>query len=185
MKHNGTTTLAAEKVILRRFEISDAAAMYHNFYSDPDAMRFLPWNVHAEISETARHLAGYIVGYSNADFYAWTITRKDDSEPIGFLDTAVDETINAIKIDYGIGKAWWHKGYTSDALAVAIRFFVKDVGANRIYATHDPRNPNSGLVMKKCGMKYEGTLRQTRCRKGEYSDRMMYSMLAEDFKKQG
>ena len=24
---------------------------------------------------------------------------------------------------------------------------------------HDPRNPNSGKVMKKCGMKYEGTLR--------------------------
>ena len=35
------------------------------------------------------------------------------------------------------------------------------VDVNRIESRHDPRNPNSGKVMKKCGMKYEGTLRSS------------------------
>jgi hypothetical protein len=35
--------------------------------------------------------------------------------------------------------------------------------------------------MRKCGLQYEGTLRQARCRKGEYSDRVMYAVLAEDY----
>ena len=36
-----------------------------------------------------------------------------------------------------------------------------DVGINRVEAYHDPRNPHSGDVMKKCGMIYEGTFRQS------------------------
>lgn len=31
---------------------------------------------------------------------------------------------------------------------------------NRIEARHDPNNPHSGGVMRKCGMTYEGTLYQ-------------------------
>lgn len=40
-----------------------------------------------------------------------------------------------------------------------------DVGFNRIAAMHDVRNPNSGAVMKKCGMQYEGTYREARLTK--------------------
>lgn len=185
MKHKGTQTLEADKVILRCFEMSDAVSMNHNLYSDSDVMLFLPWDVHAEISETTKHLQRYIDSYPKIDYYAWAITLKGTGEPIGFIDTVVDESISAIKIDYGIGKSWWHKGYTSDALSAVMRFFFDEVGANRVYATHDPRNPNSGKVMEKCGMKYEGTLRKSRYRKGEYSDRAMYSMLAEDYEKWG
>ena len=40
-----------------------------------------------------------------------------------------------------------------------IAFFFDKVGANRIESRHDPRNPHSGMVMKKCGMKYVETTR--------------------------
>jgi len=181
MKHQGTVRLETEKLFLRHFKESDAEPMFRNLYSDAGAMRFLPWETHTNIAETEAHLAGYIAGYANPDYYAWAIVPKDLDDPIGFIDTAIDKTINAIKVDYGIGKQWWHKGFTSSALSALIRFLFERVGANRVYATHDPRNPNSGKVMEKCGMIYEGTLRQTRYRKGEYSDRAMYSILAKDY----
>lgn len=47
----------------------------------------------------------------------------------------------------------------SEALKVVMDFLFDEVGVNRIEARFDPRNPHSGAVMKKCGMKYEGTLR--------------------------
>jgi ribosomal-protein-alanine N-acetyltransferase len=62
-------------------------------------------------------------------------------------------------IGYCIGRKWWHSGITSEALESVIQFLIEEVGLNRIESRHDPRNPNSGAVMKKCGMKYEGTLR--------------------------
>ena len=181
MNHKGTVRLETGLLTLRRFMLEDSEAMFRNLYSDAEAMRYLPWVIHTGIPETEAHLAGYIAGYESKDFYAWAIVPKDANGPIGFIDTAVDETINAIKVDYGIGKPWWNKGYTSNALSGIIRFSFAEVGANRVYATHDPRNPNSGKVMAKCGMKYEGTLRQARYRKGEYSDRAMYAILANDY----
>jgi ribosomal-protein-alanine N-acetyltransferase len=75
---------------------------------------------------------------------------------------------------------WWHRGYTSEALAELIRFFFEEVGANRIEARHDPRNPNSGKVMLKCGMKYEGTIRQADCNNQGICDYAMYGILRTD-----
>lgn len=65
-----------------------------------------------------------------------------------------------VHVGYCIGKKWWHQGITSEALAALINFFFKEVKANRIESRHDPRNPNSGKVMEKCGLIYEGTIRQ-------------------------
>lgn len=39
-----------------------------------------------------------------------------------------------------------------------IAFFFFEGNMNCVNACHDPRNPNSGKIMKKCGMVYEGTI---------------------------
>ena len=176
-------TLKAERLVLRRFTIDDAPALFRNLYSDAEAMRFLPWDVHTSTHETKAHIADCIDGYANPAHYAWVIVTDDLSEPIGFIGAAIDETIHAARVSYGIGKPWWGKGYVPDALGAVLRFLFDDIGVNRVDATHDPRNPSSGKVMEKCGMAYEGTLRQARHRKGEYSDQAVYAVLTSDRKK--
>ena len=71
-----------------------------------------------------------------------------------------DAGVSAVEIGYCIGAAWWRRGYTSEALSEVIRFFMEEVGANRVSARHDPENPNSGRVMRHCNMLCEGMLRQ-------------------------
>lgn len=181
MNHKGTITIETPRLILRRFTPDDAESMFRNLFSGSEAMRYLPWTVHLSISETEKLLGRFIGGYVKSDCYTWAIVPEDFGEPIGFIAASAYRAINAVKIDFGIGRQWWHKGLTSEALSAIIEFFFEEVGANRIYSTHDPRNPNSGRVMEKCGMKYEGILRQTRYRKGEYSDRATYSILADEY----
>lgn len=41
-----------------------------------------------------------------------------------------------------------------------MNYLFEEVGVNRIEARHDPQNPNSWAVMRKCGMKFEDTLRK-------------------------
>ena len=48
-------------------------------------------------------------------------------------------------------------GYTTEAVEAVIRFLMAEVGAGRVWSQHDVANPNSGEVMKKAGMDYEGT----------------------------
>jgi ribosomal-protein-alanine N-acetyltransferase len=89
-----------------------------------------------------------------------------------------------VHIGYCIGKAWWRNGYMSEALTELVWFFFEKVGVNRIESRHDPRNPNSGKVMQKAGLKYEGTLRQSdKNNLCGFCDAAYYAILADDYRK--
>jgi RimJ/RimL family protein N-acetyltransferase len=54
---------------------------------------------------------------------------------------------------------------------------------NRLEAQHDVRNPASGRVMEKCGLRREGILRSRIRNKGEYIDVALWAVLRSDFEK--
>lgn len=41
MNHKGTVTLETERLILRRFTMDDAEAMFRNWASDPEVTKYL------------------------------------------------------------------------------------------------------------------------------------------------
>ena len=53
MKHCGTQQLETDRLILRRYTLDDAEAMYKNWASDDDVTKFLMWQTHPDI-ETGR-----------------------------------------------------------------------------------------------------------------------------------
>ena len=52
MKAIGTQTLITEDLVLRRFELSDAPAMFNNWAGRPDNVTYLIWPAHADLSVT-------------------------------------------------------------------------------------------------------------------------------------
>lgn len=152
MKHCGTQRLETERLILRRFVIDDAAAMYKNWASDDEVTKYLMWHTHTSIDVSRAVTEEWVSSYSNEKYYQWAIVLKENgSEPIGSISAVhMNEDISMVHIGYCIGRNWWNKGITSEALKAVMDFFFENVGANRIESRHDPRNPNSGKVMKKC-----------------------------------
>ena len=63
-----------------------------------------------------------------------------------------------------------------------IQFLIRDVGMRRVDAMHDVENPNSGAVMRKCGMRLEGTMRQVAVNNLGIRDVCWYAILAEDLR---
>ena len=61
------------------------------------------------------------------------------------------------ELGYNIGRKWWRQGITSEAAQAVLDFAFGVVGFHRIEAIHAVANPGSGGVMKKCGMRYEGS----------------------------
>ena len=162
MKHCGTQKLETERLILRRFVIEDSAAMYNNWASDEEVTKYLTWPTHSSQEISKSTIEDWVNSYSDKSYYLWAIVLKDKGEPVGSISVVhTNENVSKVEIGYCIGKAWWHKGITSEALKAVMDFLFDVVDVNRIEARHDPRNPNSGKVMKKCGMKYEGTLRSS------------------------
>lgn len=182
MKHTGTQKLETERLILRRFKKEDADAMYENWASDSEVTKFLTWPAHESPEVSLGIIEDWIKQYSDNSYYQWAIVLKENGdEPIGSISAvSVKEEISSVQIGYCIGKKWWHKGITSEALKAVMDYFFDVVGVNRIEARHDPKNPNSGKVMKKCGMKYEGTLRSADWNNQGICDACYYALLKSE-----
>ncbi len=93
----------------------------------------------------------------------------------------MNEEIDMVHIGYCIGRKWWHKGITTEAFKGIIPFLFEKVEVKRIESQYDPRNPNSGKVMLKCGLTFEGTLRNADINNQGICDASMYALLKEDY----
>ena len=182
MVHLGTKTITTDRLILRRLEVADAPAMYRNWASDEEVTKYLMWPYHKSVEDSESVIASWIPRYEDPEFYLWAIVPKENNEPIGTIAVVKQhDHIKMAHIGYCIGRAWWHQGIMSEALAGVMAFLFNEVGVNRIESRHDPRNPNSGKVMQKCGMRYEGTLRQGDHNNLGICDAAMYALLAEEY----
>jgi len=182
MKHCGTQRFETDRLVLRRFTMADVDVAFNNWTSDEQVTTFLRWPTHIEIGITENILKEWIANYEKSDFYQWAIVPKDLNEPIGTISAFdIDERTQKLHIGYCIGSKWWHQGFTSEAFMAIIPFFFETVGVKRIESQHDPENPNSGKVMQKCGLKYEGTLRQADWSNKGIVDACMYSILAAEY----
>jgi len=70
------------------------------------------------------------------------------------------------ELGFWIGVDWWGRGYATESARAVLGFGFQSLRLNRIYAHHMVRNPASGRVLEKIGMKKEGLLRE-RVRKWE------------------
>jgi ribosomal-protein-alanine N-acetyltransferase len=182
MNHKGTKTIETMRLILRKFTKDDICSAYMNWTSDEAVTRYLRWPTHENMSITKRVLNEWISAYGNPIFYQWAIELKSIGEPIGTISVVdMNEKLEVIQIGYCIGSKWWHQGITSEAFSAVISFLFEEVGVNRIESLHDPNNPHSGNVMKKCGLKHEGTLRQADYNNQGIVDACMYSLLRDEY----
>lgn len=181
MNHLGTKTIDTQRLCLRRFEIADAQAMYQNWASDPEVTRYMTWPTHERVEISSMILTDWTSHYAQENYYQWAIVPKAFGQPIGSIAAVhINDRVGKLEIGYCIGRSWWHQGIMTEALNAVIDFFFEEVGVNRVEACHDPNNPNSGAVMKKCGMTYEGTHRQAGRNQQGICDLSWYAILSGD-----
>ena len=160
MNKAGTQRIETERLILRRFTLKDAVYMYYNWASDPEVTKYLTWPAHTSLKVTRDLLEEWVPRYADGGYFNWVIEYKETGKPIGNISVVkLNENTEAADIGYCMGRAYWGKGLMPEALKAVVEYLFDVVGLNRIAACHDVNNPNSGKVMKKAGMRWEGILR--------------------------
>ncbi len=144
-----TPRIETGRLILRRFEERDIAALFE-LLSDEEVNRFLPWWPAKTPDDARKFCKARQKVYAQPEGYAWAICLKQDDRPIGYIGA---DTQGAHDFGYGLSRAHWHKGITTEAARAAVEQLRKD-GVPFITATHDVNNPRSGAVMRAIGMKY-------------------------------
>lgn len=182
MKNKGTVRLETERLILRKFTENDAEAVFENWASDDEVTKYLTWPTHKSVENSAGYISFCLESYKSDDSYQWGIELKETGELFGNISVVkMDADIEAVELGYVIGRRYWGNGYTAEAVKAVMAFLFKEVGVNRVAARHDTNNPNSGKVMQKAGMHYEGTLRQCDRNNQGIVDCAVYSVLKREF----
>ncbi len=179
MNHLGTVDIKTERLNLRRFRMEDAPVMYKNWASDSEVTKYLIWETHSGVDVTEQVVADWLSKYDRKDYYQWAI--EYEGEVIGSISVvSLDEKVQKAHIGYCMGKKWWHRGIMTEALKAVIDFLFDEVGFQRIDARHDTRNPHSGGVMKKSGMKFECTMRRSGWNNQGICDESWYYILSDE-----
>ena len=176
LQHIGTNFIETLRLNLRRFEECDAKDMYHNWSSDPEVVKFLPWGPHQDIQVTERRIREWLLNYNNQNTYNWAICLKKDNIAIGSISVEIQNEVDRVcEIGYCLGKEYWNRGIMTEALRAVMHYLFYEVGYQKIIARHDVLNIASGRVMQKSGMSFDKIITHTsRRRDGSYCDCAVY-----------
>ncbi len=89
------------------------------------------------------------------------------------------------ELGYWIGEPFWNHGYCTEAARAFLDYAFGAVGLVRVHASHFSRNPASGRVMRKIGMKYEGCRRCHAKKWDKLEDLDLYGILKEEWSTAG
>ena len=173
--------LETADLILRKPAAKDAKDIFR-YASDPEVARYVLWEPHRSLSETrsfVRFLRSRIrSGYPSS----WVVVLKETGSVIGTIGFIwYSEENRSAELGYSFSREHWNHGYATQALKAVIEASFSSLPLNRLEAQHDIRNPASGRVMKKCGLRQEGILRNRIVNKGEYIDVALYAILRSDW----
>jgi ribosomal-protein-alanine N-acetyltransferase len=114
---------------------------------------------------------------------AFGITMKADGQLFGVVGLReIDREHSQAEMGFWIGLEWWGNGYAAEAAKAVIGYAFEKLKLNRVYAHHMVRNPASGRVLEKIGMKREGLLRQRVRKWGVFEDVVLMATIQGDWR---
>lgn len=150
--------IETERLILRPFQESDAAAVYA-CCRNPKLGDNAGWQPHESLEESQEILHSVFIGQENV----WAITLKETKELVGSVGLLPDpkrENPLVSMLGYWLDESAWGKGYMSEAVQAVNQYGFEELGLSLITANCYPHNKRSQHVLTRNGFIYEGTLRQ-------------------------
>jgi ribosomal-protein-alanine N-acetyltransferase len=149
-------TLETPRLLLRPFELWDALEV-QRLAGDPriaDTTLRIPHPYEDGMAEA------WILQQAETSLQStelvFAVTLKQSAALIGAVGLAGIGGGEA-ELGYWIGVPYWNQGYCSEAGVAVINFAFSRLGLKRLYANHFLRNPASGRVLEKLGMKLDSS----------------------------
>lgn len=174
-------TLQTERLVLRPFALSDAPEVQRlaGDWAIADTTLNIPHPYADGVAE--EWIAGHRAAFDESKGLSLAITAKAGGTLLGAISLMAIVPDHQAKLGYWIGKAFWNQGYCTEAAREVMRYGFEELGLRRIHAWHIARNPASGRVMHKAGMRQEGFRPQHVQWRGNFEDQVLCGILKEDW----
>lgn len=177
-------TLSTARLSLRPFAAADA----------PDVQRLAGAREVADTTLNIPHpyvdgMAEAWIGMHAAAWERGELATFAVTEPsfglVGAIGLRIERKHQRAELGYWIAVPYWGRGYATEAAEAVIGFGFEQLDLNRVHASHLTRNPASGRVMIKTGMRYEGCRRGHVIKWDRFEDLAIYAVLRDEWRARG
>jgi len=168
--------METERLILRRFELCDAADLLE-YASDAATVEYLIWDGVQTIEAATASIYDYY--WSRPSI--WAVELASEGKMIGCIDLRLVHDHDRAEFGYVFNRKYWNKGYATETLRAVLVLCFDKLGVSRVASQHYAENGGSGRVMEKAGMTREGNLRQHELVKGKLRDCVQYGIVQGDW----
>ena len=175
-------SLVGKKLILRPFEPADIGEAYLRWLNDPEVTRYLGVGREPVTLESVRR---YVERFrdSSTDLLFAIIDRQTNRHIGNVTLNHIHPVHRTADTGLMIGdKAFWGKGYASEAWVLLIDFAFTQLGLHKIIAGAVAGNQGSLSALRRLGFREEGVLREDFCLDGQYQDTIRLGLLQHEFK---
>ena len=173
--------LLTERLLLRSLTLEDAADVQRLAGEYDIASRVLAIPHPYEDGMAEEWMRSCSENFEKDESLHFAITLRTKQNLIGVIGLELDQQNERGELGYWIGKPYWSRGYATEAAKAVVAYSFEVLKLNRVYAYHFTRNPASGRVLEKVGMRYEGCRRQHTKKWGNFEDSIGYGMLKTDY----
>lgn len=176
-------TIDTKRLRLRHITPADAHA-FITLYGDLDVLRYIIVEPPCTTPEQALEM----IIWMNSQFerhYAvrWGITEHGNDTLIGTCGFHYyTPEHRRVDIGYDLQKAYWGKGYVTEAAEAVVRWCFENLNLHRIQADCTAGNIGSERVLEKLGFTYEGLWRERDFENGHFVDIKQFGLLRREYK---
>jgi RimJ/RimL family protein N-acetyltransferase len=172
------------RLILRRYTPGDLEEL-HAIQSRPDVTRYLYWGVRdrEQARESLRLKIDATVLEKDGDSLTFAVTLPPGGRLIG------DVQLNLVSREHRQGEIGYvfhpdhgGRGYATEAAEAMLRIGFEEAGLHRVVGRLDGRNTASARVLERLGMRREAHFIENEVVKGEWTDEVVYAMLAREWR---
>lgn len=174
-------TIRTKRLVLRPHQSDDVEAM-SRYMADPIFSEYAPASPRTDATTSARE---WLARAQRLDWRTephWGVWLN--RELVGGVSLRIDDANRRAEIAYEVATAHRNRGIAAEAAKAVIESaFATESDLHRITARADARNRPSIRVLRKLGLRYEGTLREHSAESGTPADEVRYGLLRREFER--
>jgi len=142
--------IETSRLVMRPFKPEDVEAAF-TWFGDPVVMRFVPSSPDTSLEQTKTRLAKYQEHQTTHGFSKWIILDRRSGGAIGDSGLLDLKEYGWIDLGFRLARAWWGKGFATEAAAAWVRAAFEDFHIDRLTAFVHVENLTSIRVLEKLG----------------------------------
>lgn len=148
-----TSLFTSERLRFRLFTMEDVM-LIHELNHDPEVLKYAHELPSTPERAQERLTNSLLLQYRQHGYGRWAVHLKEDDTFIGWCGLKFRPERNETDLGYRFKKAYWGKGYATEAACACINYGFQRLLLQRITATAHVENIASQKVLQHTGMHY-------------------------------